>query len=210
MHLSHSQAARRQQPRERLAQLLEPRLDRLRRRQVRRDAVALCATAVAPPIGVRSQCQEAAVDGRARRQFPHVDSDTPSTGRQRDLTDDQVEGARRAIGGDARGPALVHGGLHAVSVAEHHDPERAVRDAPEGCDVAAGIEPDALRRLRREEQRAAAAQWRAEEVRFLGHRDGRLRCSGTLVGQIEAELRRIRPESDPFSLSSWTRFSDQA
>ena len=65
-----------------MAQLLEPRLDRLRRRQVRRDAVALCATAVAPPIGVRSQCQEAAVDGRARRQFPHVDGDTPSTGRQ--------------------------------------------------------------------------------------------------------------------------------
>ena len=54
--------------------------------------------------------------------------------------------------------------------------------------------PDALRKLRRQEQRSAAAQWQAEEVLFLGHRDGRLRCSETLVGQIEGELRRIAPE----------------
>jgi LmbE family N-acetylglucosaminyl deacetylase len=54
--------------------------------------------------------------------------------------------------------------------------------------------PDALRQLRRQEQRAAAAQWQAEEVRFLGQRDGRLSCSETLVGQIEGELRRIEPE----------------
>lgn len=54
--------------------------------------------------------------------------------------------------------------------------------------------PDALSAVRRQEQRAAAAQWWAEEVLFLGHRDGRLRCSELLVGQIERELRRIEPE----------------
>lgn len=54
--------------------------------------------------------------------------------------------------------------------------------------------PDALRQLRRQEQRTAAAQWRAEEVVFLAHRDGRLCGSETLVGQIEQELRRIEPE----------------
>jgi len=54
--------------------------------------------------------------------------------------------------------------------------------------------PEPLRKLRRQEQRTAAAQWRAEEVIFLAHRDGRLCCSQTLVGQIERELRRIAPE----------------
>jgi LmbE family N-acetylglucosaminyl deacetylase len=54
--------------------------------------------------------------------------------------------------------------------------------------------PDALRKRRRQEQRTAAAEWRAEEGVFLGHRDGRLRCSEALVGQIEGELQRIAPE----------------
>jgi LmbE family N-acetylglucosaminyl deacetylase len=54
--------------------------------------------------------------------------------------------------------------------------------------------PAALRRQRRQEQRTAATHWRAEEVVFLGHPDGRLRCSETLVAQIERELRRIAPE----------------
>jgi LmbE family N-acetylglucosaminyl deacetylase len=54
--------------------------------------------------------------------------------------------------------------------------------------------PAALSRLRRQEQRTAAAQWRAEEVLFLAHHDGRLCRSETLVGQIEGELRRIVPE----------------
>jgi LmbE family N-acetylglucosaminyl deacetylase len=54
--------------------------------------------------------------------------------------------------------------------------------------------PAFLGRLRRQEQRTAAAEWRAEEVLFLAHRDGRLRRSEILIEQIENELRRIVPE----------------
>ena len=54
--------------------------------------------------------------------------------------------------------------------------------------------PARLRRIRRAEQSHAAAQWQAQEVVFLGHRDGRLRADEKLVRQIETELRRLDPE----------------
>lgn len=54
--------------------------------------------------------------------------------------------------------------------------------------------PERLRRIRRQEQREAGAAWQAEEVVFLGHRDGRLRETPELRQRIGEELRRIQPE----------------
>jgi len=52
----------------------------------------------------------------------------------------------------------------------------------------------ALRVTRRREQDEAARRWKAQEVVYMGHRDGRLQHTPALIEEITAELRRLRPE----------------
>ena len=52
----------------------------------------------------------------------------------------------------------------------------------------------AITRTRRREQDAAARQWNAQEVIYLGRRDGRLRHTPELEATLEAHLRRLQPE----------------
>ena len=49
-------------------------------------------------------------------------------------------------------------------------------------------------RIRREEQLAAAAEVGVSDVRFLGHVDGELEPSATLVRDISRVIRQVRPE----------------
>ncbi len=49
-------------------------------------------------------------------------------------------------------------------------------------------------RIRRDEQRAAAARVGVHDVRFLGHVDGELVVTADLVAQVSATVREVRPQ----------------
>jgi LmbE family N-acetylglucosaminyl deacetylase len=50
------------------------------------------------------------------------------------------------------------------------------------------------RRVRRAEQHAAAAMWRAREVVYLGYPDSRFQVTAGVISRIERELQRQAPE----------------
>lgn len=57
-----------------------------------------------------------------------------------------------------------------------------------------GVPRDHMARIRRDEQRAAAAEVGVSDVVFLGHPDGRLEATLDLRRDISRHIRRVRPQ----------------